>query len=517
MHPDAHALNAPDKPACVLASTGQTLGYADLAAASNQGARLLRRLGLQRGDVAAALLDNGLEIFELAWAAQKAGLYLTCLSTKTSAADAAYILRDSGAKVIVASSRFASLVAEAVAGLDIQTWSVGDPSPLADWATVRSSLDASPLPDASPGADMLYSSGTTGRPKGVKPPLPDGPVDAPTPLTAMGQALYGLDDQTVYLSTSPLYHAAPLRWAMTVHRLGGTVVIMEQFDAEEALRLIERYRISVATWVPTHFVRLLKLPQERRDAYDTRSLRAVIHAAAPCPVEIKRRMIDWWGPIVHEYYSGTEACGITALSAEEWLRKPGSVGKAVLGVVKIVDENGEPLPVGEVGEVYFADGPRFAYHNDPDKTARAYNARGWATLGDIGRLDEDGYLYLTDRKSFMIISGGVNIYPQEIENLLTTHEAVADVAVIGAPDEEMGERVVAVVQPVDMALAGPDLAETLRGFVRQRLGGVKTPRQIDFRATLPREPTGKLLKRLLRDEYQASPERAVAFQTESAT
>jgi len=517
MHPDAHALKAPDKPACVLASTGQTLGYGRLAAASNQAARLLRARGLQRGDVVAALLDNGLEVFELAWAAQKAGLYLTCLSTKTSVEDAAYILRDSDAKAIVASSRFAPLVVEAVAGLDIQTWSAGAPSALEDWSAARSGQDASPLPDASPGADMLYSSGTTGRPKGVKPPLPEGPVDAPTPLTAMGQTLYGMDDQTIYLSTSPLYHAAPLRWAMTVHRLGGTVVIMEQFDAEEALRLIERHRISVATWVPTHFVRLLKLPDECRNAYDTRSLRAVIHAAAPCPVEIKRRMIDWWGPIVHEYYSGTEACGITALSSEEWLRKPGSVGRAVLGVVKIVDEDGEPAPTGEVGEVYFADGPRFEYHNDPEKTARAYNAHGWATLGDIGRLDEDGYLYLTDRKSFMIISGGVNIYPQEIENLLTTHEAVADVAVIGAPDEEMGERVVAVVQPADMAQAGPELAEALRVFVRQRLGGVKTPRQIDFRAALPREPTGKLMKRLLRDEYQTSRDRAAAPQPESAT
>ena len=504
MHPDAHALTTPDKAACILASTGERLTYAQMSASANQGARLLRGLGLKRGDVVALLLDNGLETFQIAWAAQKTGLFLTCLSTKISASDAAYILADSGARAVIASPRYAALVAEAVKDLDIQAFSAGPAIGLPDWTIARSRQSSTPLPDATPGADMLYSSGTTGRPKGVKPVLPDGAIDTPTPLTAMGQALYGIDDDTIYLSTSPLYHAAPLRWAMTVHRLGGAIVIMEQFDAEEALKLIERYKVTFATWVPTHFVRLLKLPAKVRDAYDVSSLRAVVHAAAPCPVEIKHQMIAWWGPIVHEYYSGTEACGITALSAEEWLRKPGSVGKAIVGVVKIVDENGRELPAGEVGDVYFADGPRFEYHNDPEKTAKAHSPQGWATLGDIGHLDPDGYLYLTDRKGFMIISGGVNIYPQEIENLLTTHPAVADVAVIGAPDEEMGEKVVAVVQPIDPNAATPALAEALRQYVRDNLGSVKTPRQIDFRAVLPREPTGKLLKRLIRDEYHAA-------------
>jgi acyl-CoA synthetase (AMP-forming)/AMP-acid ligase II len=350
---------------------------------------------------------------------------------------------------------------------------------------------------------MLYSSGTTGRPKGVKFPLPEGGIDHRTPLMTMGATLYGMGPDMAYLSTSPLYHAAPLRWAMTVHRLGGTVIVMERFDAEAALALIERYRITHATFVPTHFIRMLKLPAEVRERYDTRSLRAVVHAAAPCPVPVKRAMIEWWGPIVHEYYSGTESCGITAIGPEEWLEKPGSVGRAVLGALRITDDEGHLLAVGEEGNVCFADGPRFEYHNDPEKTARAYDRNGWATLGDIGRIDEEGYLFLTDRKSFMIISGGVNIYPQEIENCLATHPKVADVAVIGVPDEEMGECVVAVVQPAPGIVPDDALREELRGFVRAALGGVKTPRRFDFRAELPREPTGKLMKRKLVDEYRA--------------
>jgi acyl-CoA synthetase (AMP-forming)/AMP-acid ligase II len=318
----------------------------------------------------------------------------------------------------------------------------------------------------------------------------------------MATSLYGMQPDSIYLSTSPLYHAAPQRWALTVQRIGGTVILTEKFDAERTLALIEKYRVTHATFVPTHFIRMLKLPASLRGQYDHSSLRAVIHAAAPCPVAVKRAVIEWWGPIIHEYYSGTETCGITALNSEEWLNKPGSVGRAILGTVKITDDLGNELPVNEVGNVYFADGPRFEYHNDPVKTSEAYNRHGWATLGDIGHVDEDGYLFLSDRKNFMIISGGVNIYPQEIENLIVTHPKVADVAVIGAPDEEMGEIVVAVVQPANWVDAGPLLAEELRSFAREGLGSVKCPKRFDFRASLPREPTGKLMKRLLRDEYR---------------
>jgi long-chain acyl-CoA synthetase len=493
-----------DKPACVGAKPGSILTYRALDELANQGAYLLRALGLTRGDVIAVLLDNGFDIFEIAWAAQRIGLYLTTISTKQSAADISYIIEDSGAQIVIASSRLAPLTMAALQNKPhvrgfFTDFASGN---ILNWRTARAPFPTGMIAHPSPGTDMLYSSGTTGRPKGVKPLLPDGSIDAPTPLTQMGETLYGMNADSVYLSTSPLYHAAPLRWALTIQRLGGTVIFMDQFDAQESLTLIEKYRVTHATFVPTHFVRLLKLPLEVRQAANVSSLKAVIHAAAPCPVPIKRAMIEWWGPIVHEYYSGTEMCGITALSANEWLKKPGSVGRAVLGTVKITDDSGQEVPTGEIGNVYFADGPTFKYHNDPKKTADAYDQHGWATLGDIGRLDSDGYLFLTDRKHFMVISGGVNIYPQEVENFLITHPKVADVAVFGAPDEEMGERLVAVVQPSDWSTAGNELAEELRDYARNGLGPIKCPRQFDFRQSLPREPTGKLMKQPLREEYQ---------------
>ncbi|WP_157216394.1 acyl-CoA synthetase [Flavisphingomonas formosensis] len=497
MHPSAHARSTPEKPAIVMAESGETIGYGALEALSNQSAHLLRRLGLRRGDTVATLFGNAPEVFVFGWAAQRAGLYLTSISNRLSAADIAYILGDCGAKRLVASDAYLSLAGDAAAaagGLPPHGWT--------DWAALAAQEPATPIADESAGTDMLYSSGTTGRPKGVKFPLPEGPIDDPTPLAAMGRDLYAMGPDTRYLSTSPLYHAAPLRWAMTVQRLGGTVVVMERFDAERALALIERHRITHGTFVPTHFIRMLKLPEAVRGRYDLSSLRAVVHAAAPCPVPVKRAMIDWWGPIVHEYYSGTESCGITALSAEEWLSRPGSVGRAVLGSLRITDDEGRLLPAGQEGNICFADGPRFAYHNDPEKTARAYDANGWATLGDIGRVDEDGYLFLTDRKNFMIISGGVNIYPQEIENLLVTHPKVADAAVIGVPDEEMGEQVLAVVQPAAGVAGDEALADELCRFARAALGGVKTPRRYEFRDELPREATGKLMKRRLIDAYR---------------
>lgn len=504
MHPAHFTASKPNAPAIIMAQSGKTISYGALDAAANRGAHLLRKLGLRRGDVIAVMADNEAMLFDIGWAAQRTGLYLTSISTRLSQADVGYILQDSGARLLIASDRLAPVVAGLRNELaDMQVFLFDQPAlGIASWREACADLPSSPVADESAGADMLYSSGTTGRPKGVKPELPEGPIDAPTPLMGMGTALYGMGEDCVYLSTSPLYHAAPLRWAMTIHRLGGCVIVMEKFDPEEALRLIERYRITHATWVPTHFVRLLRLPDTVRNRHDLSSLRAVVHAAAPCTAPVKQAMIDWWGPIVHEYYSGTECCGITALSAEEWLAKPGSVGRAVLGTIHILDEDGTELPVGETGGVYFSDGPVFSYHNDPAKTAQAHSPQGWATLGDIGHVDGDGYLYLTDRKSFMIISGGVNIYPQEIENRLATHPAVADVAVIGLPDEEMGERVVAVVQPADAAADRAELAAELTRFAREQLGGVKTPRQFLFRAELPREATGKMMKRRLIDELR---------------
>jgi long-chain acyl-CoA synthetase len=498
-HPRRLAASQPDKIACVMAGTDQVLTYGQLESAANQGAHYLRSIGCARGDVIAVMLDNEPTAFSIAWAAERAGIYLTSISTRLSPADAAYIVGDCGAAVLVVSDRLASLGAEiAVACPAVRVMTV------TEWAGAIAALPQTPIGDESPGSDMLYSSGTTGRPKGVKPPLPSGALGDATALVAMGRDLYAMDQDMVYLSTSPLYHAAPLRWAMTVHRFGGTIVIMDKFDAETALALVEQWGVTHGTWVPTHFVRLLRLPDDVRGRYDLATMRAAIHAGAPCPVPVKQAMIDWWGPIIEEYYSGTETCGITALSSREWLERPGSVGKAVLGRVHIVDDEGRELGVGETGNVWFSDGPTFAYHNDPAKTAAAYNDRGWATLGDIGRLDADGYLTLTDRKNFMIISGGVNIYPQEIENHLIGHPKVADVAVVGAPDAEMGEMVVAVVQPATGVAHDADLAAELQAFARAGLGGVKTPRRIEFRAELPREPTGKLLKGRLVAEFRGA-------------
>lgn len=505
MHPTEHAALNPGKPALIYPARGFTMDYAALEAQSNQGAHLLRQLGLKRGDVIATLFGNGPEVFITAWAAQRSGLYATSISNRLSAADVAYIIQDSGARLLIVADELADLAQTALAQVDSPppafVWD-RQSGKLKSWTARASAMPQTPIADESAGTDMLYSSGTTGRPKGVKPALPEGPIGEGTPLTRMGTGLYLMGPDSIYLSTSPLYHAAPLRWALVAHRLGGTVVVMEKFDAAETLRLIEQYRVTQATFVPTHFVRLLKLPEAERAARDVSSLLAVVHAAAPCPVPVKQAMIDWFGPVIHEYYAGTESCGITAVTTDEWLAKPGTVGRAVLGQLHIVSEDGRELPPGETGLVYFSDGPSFEYLNDPEKTAAAHNDRGWATLGDIGHVDEDGFLFLTDRKSFMIISGGVNIYPQEIENVLVTHPKVLDAAVIGIPDEEMGESVLAVVQPVAGLEGSADLAEELRAFARERLGGVKTPRDFVFRAELPREPTGKLMKRKLVEEFR---------------
>ncbi len=504
MHPERHARIDPERTAVVMASSGITLSYGDLDARSNQVAHLLRGHGLNRGDVVAVMLDNIPEYFEIVWGAQRAGLYFTCISSRLGAGEAAYIVRDSGARLLLTGIGVADVAGPLAALLDgVDLLMVGGRiAPYGRYEAARDAMPTTPIADQSSGIDMLYSSGTTGTPKGVKPPLPDGPLDQTNPLTELGRTFWGLSSDTIFLSPAPLYHSAPLRWCMVVHKLGGAVVVMEKFDAENALALIERHRVTHAQWVPTHFVRMLKLPEAVRTRHDLSSLRAVWHAAAPCPVPVKRAMIDWWGPLIHEFYSGTEANGLTQIDSADWLDHPGSVGRAVWGVFRIVDEDDEPVPPRTEGAIYVQDGLPFEYHNDPEKTAASRNRHGWTTLGDVGWLDEDGWLYLTDRASFMIISGGVNIYPQEIENLLVTHPKVADVAVIGAPDEEMGEKVVAVVQPIDWADAGTALADELTGWLESRISRIKLPRRIDFDPELPRHPTGKLYKRFIRDRYR---------------
>ncbi|WP_066650807.1 MULTISPECIES: acyl-CoA synthetase [Sphingomonas] len=509
MHPSVHAVASPAKAALIVAETGETISYAQLDAASNRAAQLFRASGLGIGDTVALFLDNIPEFFGLVWGAQRAGLFYVCIPAKLTAPEVDYIVRDSGARLIIASVAthgVAAALAEALP--DHARFMIGGTAPgWASWEAAAAAMPATPIADERAGVDMLYSSGTTGRPKGVRVALPEDPgIAAANVLVMLAQALYRFGPESIYLSPAPLYHAAPLRWSMTVMRLGGTVVMMQHFDPEAALAAIERYRVNASQWVPTHFVRMLKLDDATRARYDLSSLKVAIHAAAPCPIPVKEAMIAWWGPVLYEYYAGSEGNGLTTIDSAQWLSHKGSVGKAAYGQLHICDEAGNELAVGEEGLVYFGGGGVFEYHNDPEKTAEAKNAHGWTTLGDIGRIDDEGYLYLTDRKSFMIISGGVNIYPQEIENRLITHPRVADVAVIGGPCPDMGERVIAVVQPVDMAEAGEALAAELTAWCRAELSGVKTPRQIDFAAELPRAPTGKLYKRLLRDRYWGNSE-----------
>lgn len=504
MHPTVHAVAQPDKAAYVMAASGETVTFGQLDARANQGAQLFRALGLKRGDGVAVFMDNSARYYEVVWAAERAGLYCTCMSSKLTASEVEYIVGDCGAQVLIASAGVGPVaheLPERLPGIKLFMCD-GASGAYAGFEEARDARPAEPIADASPGSIMLYSSGTTGRPKGVKHPLPETALgEAPSPLNAIGQGLYGFTPDMIYLSPAPLYHAAPLRWSMAVQALGGTVIVMERFDPELALKYIEQYAATHAQWVPTHFVRMLKLPEAVRTRYDLSSLRAVFHAAAPCPVPVKQSMIEWWGPIINEYYAGTEGNGFTAINSVEWLAHKGSVGKGLTAEVKICDEEGNPLPPRAEGSVFFAGGGQFEYHNDPEKTKDSYNRHGWSTLGDVGWLDEEGYLYLTDRKSFMIISGGVNIYPQEIENLLVTHPKVADAAVIGGPHEEMGEEVVAVIQPLDWNDAGDALAAELNAFARANLSHVKAPRRYDFMAELPRHATGKLYKRLIRDTY----------------
>ncbi|MFI4973526.1 MAG: acyl-CoA synthetase [Caulobacterales bacterium] len=504
MHPSIHAKTNPDKPAYIMAASGETVTYAQLDARSNQGAHLLRSLGVVTGDSIAIFMDNSPRYYEVLWAAQRSGVRFTCISSKLTAGEVEYIVKDCEAKVFVASSGVADVALQVVPLIPgVKLYMVeGAKPPFISWEEARAAFPATPIADESAGAAMLYSSGTTGRPKGVKRPInPNTAIDQTNGLAMLGQAMYGWNKDSVYLSPAPLYHAAPLGWSMAVQGMGGTVILMERFDPEEALKYIEQYKVTTAQWVPTHFVRMLKLPEEVRARYDVSSLTGVFHAAAPCPVPVKEQMMAWWGLIIHEYYAGTEGNGFCAIRPEEWMQKKGSVGKGLMAEVKIVGEDGEVLGTRQEGVVYFAGGGEFEYHNDPVKTAESRNAKGWSTLGDVGWLDEDGYLYLTDRKSFMIISGGVNIYPQEIENLLITHPKVADVAVVGAPHEEMGEQVVAVIQPQNWDEAGDDLAAELSAFARANISHIKAPRRIDFMQELPRHQTGKLYKRLIRDAY----------------
>lgn len=508
LFPTQFAPPKPDKIAYRMLRSGEAVTFRELDERANRAAHLFRACGAQKGDHIVVLMENTRQFLEVCFGADRAGLYYTAASTHLVANEVEYILRDCGAKLVVTSRAQGALMDALRSRLpDLAHWYMidADRPGFADWDAAIAAQSSAPIADPAQGLDMLYSSGTTGRPKGIQWPLPDTPPGGPTMLTELLSRLFAYDAQTRYLSPAPLYHAAPMRHSMTVIKKGGTVFVMDKFDAEESLATIERERVTHSQWVPTMFVRMLKLPETVRTRYDTRSMRVAIHAAAPCPVDVKERMIEWWGPILREYYAGTENNGFCAIDTAEWLAHKGSVGRAVQGELHICDESGVELPLGAEGEVYFANGPKFTYHNDPKKTEASRNAQGWTTLGDIGRLDAEGYLYLVDRKSFVIISGGVNIYPQEIEDTILAHPKVVDVAVIGVPNEDFGEEVKAVVQPIDIAEAGPALATEILAFCKSRMAAFKCPRSIDFEPTLPRHPTGKLFKRLLKQRYWPKP------------
>ena len=503
-----HAERTPDKPALIMAGSGEITTYAELEERSNRYAHLFRALGLKGGDHIAIYLENTPRYHEIIWAAKRSGLYFTCISSQLTAPEVAFIVKDCSAKLFISSTYKQEVAAEIPAQVDDSLHHFMIDGVIDGFERLEDAGAAQPanrIADELEGQDMLYSSGTTGRPKAIKQFLQGNPFGTIDPSIQAIGTLFEIDADTVYLSPAPLYHAAPLRFNVRIQLAGGTSVMMERFDPAFSLELIGRHKITHSQWVPTMFVRMLKLPEEERAGHDFSTHRIAIHAAAPCPIPVKRQMIDWWGPIIREYYGGSESNGFCSINTEEWLAHPGSVGRALFGVPRIVDDAGTELPVGEEGAIYFSDGPTFEYHNDPERTAAAYNDRGWSTLGDVGYLDDDGYLYLTDRKAFLIISGGVNIYPQEIENILITHPKVADVAVFGVPNDDLGEEIKAVVQPMDMAdvsLDGGDaLAGELLAYARADLSAIKVPKSIDFEAELPRHPTGKLYKRLLKDRY----------------
>lgn len=497
-----YAVSSPDKIAVRISESGALLDYRTLDLRSARLSHYLVSRGLVVGDAIAILLENSLNYFEVTWAARRAGLYYVPISTHLTSSEVEYILQDSGAQILFIAEALLAKLGGLSAGLRdrVSVVVVGraqDQDGNLSYSKVLEGEDLLPaLVNRPPGRDFSYSSGTTGQPKGIKQPISDGIQPKGWP------SYFDLSPETVYLSPAPLYHAAPLRLCMRCIAAGGTALVMMRFDAREALEAIARYRVTHSQWVPTMFVRMLALPEKVRNSVDLSSMRRAVHAAAPCPRDVKLKMLEWWGPIIWEYYAGSEGNGTTLISPHEWLTHQGSVGRAVTGKVHIVSEDGHICPPRVEGLVYFSDGPKFEYHKDPQKTAAAHNEHGWSTIGDIGYLDEDEYLYLTDRKANMIISGGVNIYPQEAENLLQTHPAVADVAVFGIPNNEYGEEVAAVVQLMLGFQPSEALSAELIAFCRDNLSHIKCPRRVDFTRELPRTETGKLLKRVIRDQYR---------------
>lgn len=509
MHPRLHAESSPDKPALILAETGETITYRDMEERANRGAHVLRAMGIGNGRTIALVCENRLEYFDIVWAAQRTGIELVIVSSRLKADEIAYIVNDSGSSLLLIGEALAQTAQDLSARSDMpgleRMVAVGIIAGLQSWIEMCRDAPATPVDDEQLGTRMFYSSGTTGRPKGVRIPSPGGPAVQTNPGATMFQSFFRFDENTVYLSPAPLYHSAPLGFSISVQCIGGTVVMMRKFDPELFLAAIERHHVTSTQVVPTMFIRLLRLPKDVRGKFDLSRLGQVIHAAAPCPVPIKHQMIEWMGPIIEEFYAGSEGNLFVKLNSHEWLAHPGSVGRPVIGKIRICDDEGNELPVGEIGSIYVSEGRAFEYHNDPAKTASSRNPKhpDWTTMGDVGRLDEDGYLYLADRKDFMIISGGVNIYPQEIEDLLLMHHAVQDAAVFGVPHPDFGEEVKAVIQPHRWEDVGNDLGAEIIAWCRERLSHIKCPRSVDFERELPRAETGKLYKKELKARYWA--------------
>jgi len=507
MYPGKYAVSRGEQPAFIMAETGEGVTYAELERRSNRLAHLLRARGLRRLDHYAIFMENNARYVECCAAGIRSGLYFTCVNSYLTGEELGYIVDNSQSKILI-SSMARHEVALAALGrcsgveLCLLVDGPGDGKRVLNLDQAVSGYPETPIADEALGTAMLYSSGTTGRPKGVLRPLPELPAWGELPLFEFLTKQWRYREGMVYLSPAPLYHAAPQAAVSLAIRIGGTSVIMERFDPERFLQLIEKYRVTHSQLVPTMFSRMLKLPEEVRRQYDLSSLECAVHAAAPCPIPVKEQMIEWWGPIIDEYYGATEGLGFTACNSEEWLAHKGTVGRVLLGKLHVLDESMQECPNGIPGQLWFETATPFEYFNDPVRTAEARSPDGtMSTVGDVGYVDDGGFVHLTDRATFMIISGGVNIYPQETENLLITHPKVADAAVFGVPNSDLGEEVKAVVQLMSNVEPSEEISRELIDFCRANLAYVKCPRSIDFAAELPRLPTGKLYKRELRDRY----------------
>ncbi len=508
MYPGKYAKRHPTRPALVMASTGETLSYGEYETRCNQLAHLLRSHGLQYGDHYAIFMENQIRYIEACGAGERAGLHYTPINSYLKAEELAYIVNNCDAKVLITSSEKADISREALANcpkveLMLVIDAADDESLMGHQAAIAE-FPNTPIEDESLGSAMIYSSGTTGRPKGILRPLADAgtPPGTLLPSVVFTSRLWKYREDMVYLSPAPLYHSAPQTAVGNAIRQGATVIIMERFDPKHFLDLVKRYKVTHSMMVPTMFSRILKLSEDVRNSADLSSLEAIVHAAAPCPVPVKEQMISWWGPIIYEFYSATEGLGLTYCTSEQWLAHKGTVGRVLAGELHILDDDGQAVAPGSSGELWFKRADDYEYYKDTEKTKESTSPDGTlSSVGDVGYLDEDGFLYLTDRSTFMIISGGVNIYPQECENLLITHPKVADAAVFGVPNSDLGEEVKAVVQVLPGVAAGGDLETVLIEFCKANLGIQKCPRSVDFVDELPRLPTGKLYKKELRASY----------------